>query len=223
MPNSGATSISDMVTAAALRTANVRVNNFKEWPPLMPRLFAGIEIPDDVRHALALLRQPLPGTSWIEPANYHISLRFAGDTDPRTAQEFTELLSRIEAETFELRLTGLGAFGGNAPRSIWAGVAADPRLDALARAVERAARSAGFAPETRNFKPHVTVARLRYTSAELVARYLERNGAFRSAPFQVGRFVLFSSKPKVGGGPYVVEAALPLIGGGYEDYYGEEG
>lgn len=211
-----------MVTARQRFAQPVRVTADKDQPPLMPRLFAGIEIPDDVRQGLSMLRQPLPGTSWIEPENYHISLRFAGDTDPRTAQELTDLLGRIEAETFELRLTGLGAFGGNAPRSIWAGVSADPRLDALARAVERAARSAGFAPETRNFKPHVTIARLRYTSADLVARYLERNGAFRSMPFQVGRFVLFSSKPKVGGGPYVIEAAFPLLGASYdiedEDY-----
>ena len=188
----------------------------------MPRLFAGIEVPDDVRHSLARLRAPLPGTSWVEPDNYHISLRFAGDTDPRSAREFTDLLARIDAETFELQLTGLGAFGGNAPRSIWAGVSAGSELDTLARAIERAARSAGFAPETRNFKPHVTIARLRYTSAELVARYLERNGAFRSMPFAVGRFVLFSSRPKVGGGPYVVEAAFPLIGAPYDEHLDEE-
>jgi 2'-5' RNA ligase len=187
----------------------------------MPRLFAGIEIPEDVRQSLARLRQPLPGANWIEPDNYHISLRFAGDIDPRTAEEFTELLARIETETFELQLSGLGVFGGSEPRSLWADVSNGQQLEALARAIERAARSAGLAPETRNFKPHVTIARLRYTPVELVARFLERNGAFRSMPFQVTRFVLFSSKPKVGGGPYVVEAAFPLLGAPY--YHHDDG
>jgi 2'-5' RNA ligase len=88
----------------------------------------------------------------------------------------------------------------------------------LARGIERAARGAGLAPETRTFKPHVTLARLRYSTAELVARYLGRNGAFRSVPFAVERFVLYSSRPKVGGGPYVVEAAFPLSGASYDDY-----
>jgi 2'-5' RNA ligase len=184
----------------------------------MPRLFAAIEIPDDVRQSLARLRQPLPGANWVEPENYHLSLRFAGDIDPSTAREFTDLLARIETETFELRLTGLGAFGGREPRSIWAGASLGPQLETLARAVERAARSAGLAPETRNFKPHVTIARLRYTSPEVVARYLERHAAFRSMPFAVERFVLFSSRPKVGGGPYVVEAAFPLAGASYADF-----
>jgi 2'-5' RNA ligase len=43
-----------------------------------------------------------------------------------------------------------------------------------------------------------------------VAHYLERQGAFSSEPFAVTRFVLFSSRASVGGGPYVVEAAYPL-------------
>jgi len=181
----------------------------------MPRLFAGLEIPEHVGQSLARLRQPLPGASWVEPENYHLSLRFAGDIDNGTAREFTELLSRIESGTFELQLSGLGAFGGNDPRAIWAGAKGGLGLAELARAVERAARSAGLAPATRNFKPHVTLARLRHTPVDLVARYLGRNGGFRSEPFAVERFVLFSSKPKVGGGPYVVEAAFPLVGASY--------
>jgi 2'-5' RNA ligase len=47
---------------------------------------------------------------------------------------------------------------------------------------------------------------------------LGRIGAFRSQPFLVGRFVLFSAKPNVGGGPYVVEAEFPLRGGEFANY-----
>ena len=54
------------------------------------------------------------------------------------------------------------------------------------------------------------MARLRGTSSESVATYLERLGGFSSEPFEVTRFVLFSSRASVGGGPYVVEAAYPL-------------
>ncbi len=114
-------------------------------------------------------------------------------------------------------------FGGNEPRSIWAGVEAGPELEALARANERAARSAGLAPEPRTFRPHVTIARLKYANAATIARFLERIGAFRSQPFLVGRFVLFSARPKVGGGPYVVEEAFPLRGGEFADMQDVEG
>ena len=73
-------------------------------------------------------------------------------------------------------------------------------------------RSAGLPPETRAFKPHVTLARLRGCPPDLVARCLGRIGAFRSRPFPVARFVLYSAKPSVGGGPYVVEEEYPLRG-----------
>ena len=56
----------------------------------------------------------------------------------------------------------------------------------------------------------VTLARLRESSSWQVAEYLNERASFRSAPFQVGQFVLFSSRASIGGGPYVAEAIYPL-------------
>lgn len=187
----------------------------------MPRLFTGIELPDHVREALARLRQPLPGARWVEPEHYHLTLRFAGDLENRIAGEFADMLADIEIPAFELRLCGTGAFGGSEPRALWAGLAPSIELEALVRAHERIARAVGLPPEPRRFKPHITIARLRSTDVELVARYLQRHGAFRTDPFLVARFVLFSAKPQVGGGPYVVEESYTLTGGDYADYEDE--
>ena len=49
----------------------------------MPRLFTGLEIPREVAQSLSLLRGGLPGARWIDPENYHITLRFIGDIDDR--------------------------------------------------------------------------------------------------------------------------------------------
>ena len=68
----------------------------------------------------------------------------------------------------------------------------------------------GLEPEGRKFTPHVTLARLRESSSQQVAEYLSARGYFRTSPFRVSRFVLFSSRASVGGGPYVVEAGYPL-------------
>ncbi len=184
----------------------------------MPRLFTGIEIPDHLRDALSRLKQPLPGARWIEPENYHLTLRFAGDIDNRIAAEFAHALDQIECRAFELRISGTGVFGGNDPRSLWAQIEPNPELDALMRANERAARIAGLQPETRKFRPHITIARLRNSNVEAVARYLQRHGGLRTDSFFVSRFVLFSSKPQVGGGPYVIEETYPLLGGDYAEY-----
>ncbi len=190
----------------------------------MPRLFTGIEIPAEQREELTRLRMPLPGGSkWIEPDNYHMTLRFAGDVEKAQAEEFIERLAAISMDAFELRLANVGAFGGNDPVSLWAGIEPCSELDALARANERAARAVGLPPDGRPFKPHVTLARLKYANPDAVARILGRIGAYRSEPFLVGRFVLFSARPKVGGGPYAVEEAFPLRGGEFADMADLEG
>lgn len=178
----------------------------------MPRLFTGIEIPTEISHALARLTAPLPGAKWLDKANYHITLKFAGDIDNPTAREFADQLARIDVPCFSVRLKGLGVFGASDPHSLWAGVEGGDALDALARASERAGRLAGLKPETRAFTPHVTLARFKGTRVEAVARYLERNARFATEEFTVERFVLYSSRPSVGGGPYVAEDIFPLAG-----------
>jgi RNA 2',3'-cyclic 3'-phosphodiesterase len=75
---------------------------------------------------------------------------------------------------------------------------------------ERLFQRIGLAAEGRKYSPHVTLARLRDTSSRQVADYLAARAGFRSATFRVERFVLYSSRASVGGGPYVVEAAYPL-------------
>lgn len=178
----------------------------------MPRLFTGLELPGHIADLLSDIEQPLPGASWIEQDNLHITLRFAGDIDKRQAREFADALALIDADVFELALQGVGVFGGNDPKVLYAGIAASPELDALARAHERAARAVGLAPETRPFKAHVTLARLRNVSIPDLTRLLERYALLRSRPFLVEEFVLFSSRPQTGGGPYVVEEAFALRG-----------
>ena len=85
-----------------------------------------------------------------------------------------------------------------------------PPLIELQAELERLMQRVGLEPEGRKFMPHVTLARLRDSSSLQVADYLSARGPVRVAPFPVSRFVLFSSKASVGGGPYVVEAAYPL-------------
>ena len=184
----------------------------------MPRLFVGIELPEDIRDLISDLELPLPGVRWIENDNLHLTLRFIGDIDNRQARELADFLSGIDADAFELRLDGLGTFGGREPRTLWAGVKDSGALDSLARACERAARSAGLNPERRTFKPHVTIARLNKPRIDALTRFLTRNGRFQSQPFVISRFVLYSSKPAVGGGPYVIEEAYPLSGAAWEAF-----
>lgn len=181
----------------------------------MPRLFTGLEIPEQIGTRLSLIRANLTSSRWITPENYHITLRFVGDVEDHVANEFAYSLNSIHQESFSLRLSGLGSFGGNKPRSLWASIENNEALNSLQRAHEQTARFVGLPAEARNFTPHVTLARLRGTHSQDVAKFLENFGDFRCEPFEVSRFILFSSRPSRGGGPYAIEASYPL-GNGYE-------
>lgn len=184
----------------------------------MPRLFAAIPIPEPVCLTLDKVRQPTPGAFWTPLSDMHLTLRFVGDISPTQAREFAEELGRIEQHAFSLELEGLGTFGGDEPRILWAGVAPNPALDALARACDRAARKAGLPPDTRQWKPHVTLARLRHTPLDAVVRILSRKATFNTDPFFVSHFALMSAKPVTGGGPYGIDHEFMLAGGQYADF-----
>jgi 2'-5' RNA ligase len=175
----------------------------------MPRLFTGIEIPSDLAARLAVLRGGLPGARWIEPEDYHLTLSFIGDIDEGLAGEAHDELSRVQSAPPSIRLTSLSAFGGDKPRAIVAEAECGPELAALQASQERALRRIGTPVDRRKFAPHVTIARLRSVPAFSVAQYLESR-ALAPAAFVAQRFVLYSSRPSRGGGPYVVEAAYPL-------------
>lgn len=176
----------------------------------MPRLFTGVEIPSDVGQALATLRGGLPGARWIDPGNYHLTLRFIGDVDDVIAHEVASLLGRVRRQPFELRVEDLTSFGGRKPRAVVATLGPVQGLMELQAEHERLMQRVGLEPEGRKYMPHVTLARLRETSSRQVADYLALRAPIRSAPFMVSRFVLFSSRSSSGGVPYVVEAAYPL-------------
>lgn len=177
----------------------------------MPRLFTGLELPADVAMALSMYRGGLPGARWIDPENYHLTLRFIGDVDTAVAHDIDLSLGEVSRRgPITVTLDALSSFGGARPRAVFARVVPSPELVELQAAHERKVRRAGLPPETRKFTPHVTLARLRDASPLDVADYLAMRGGFPALRFTAERFVLFSSRDSVGGGPYITEAAYPL-------------
>lgn len=176
----------------------------------MPRLFTALEIPADIATALTLHRGGLVGARWIEPADYHVTLRFLGDVDRRMARDVHDFLDDLRGYPFEVTLDALGSFGGDKPRAVFARVQPGARLLELQADVERLMRRLGLPPETRKFAPHVTLARLRDVSPLDVAHYLGQHPIIRPISFTARRIALMSSRDSVGGGPYVLEAAYPL-------------
>ena len=177
----------------------------------MPRLFTALEIPQSAALSLSLLRGGVPGARWIDRENFHITLRFIGDVDHRTADEVVDALDRVRKPQFTLTLSGTGFFGNKKPHSIWAGLQPSPELAALQADLERVCQRLGLPAEPRKFTPPVTLARLKNSRVDDVMHYLAGRGNFAAGPFAVKQFVLMSSRDSTGGGPYVVEEEYPLL------------
>ncbi len=177
----------------------------------MPRLFTALEIPASVGESLARLRGGLQGARWIDPENYHITLRFIGDIDVARAHDVALTLSAVRRSAFTVALETLDFFGNDKPRAIVARARPEPSLIELQAEQERLLRRIGAPPEARKYSPHVTLARLRGAQPGSVAAYLGTRGYFPPLRFEAERFVLYSSRDSVGGGPYIVEAEYPLI------------
>lgn len=134
------------------------------------RSFVAIELPDEVRIALADLQGELKTQAppkvvrWTRPSAIHLTLQFLGDVAPGKIEAAAEALRGTCAGqhpfTFELR--GLGVFPNpSRPRIVWVGIA-EPggALAALQRGVTGALAPLGFEAEQRPYTPHLTIGRV---------------------------------------------------------------
>ena len=132
------------------------------------RLFLAAPLTEDARHAIAAhlrgsLAHPLPGRP-VRPENWHLTLRFLGDVDEAgTDWVIREVDAAERGPAFTVRWGSLGAFPR--PRRatvLWLGLERGAEeAERLAAVVEEAVEAAGFAPEDRPFRSHMTLSRLR--------------------------------------------------------------
>jgi 2'-5' RNA ligase len=132
------------------------------------RSFIAIELPQGLKTELAKLQTKLkverPRIKWVSPDDIHLTLKFLGDIEPaavdRITRAMTEAVNGIRP--FELTVRGLGVFPN--PRQVqvvWVGLEGQmDMLDRLYKQLENSMAKAGFPPEKRGFKPHLTLARV---------------------------------------------------------------
>jgi len=178
----------------------------------MLRLFVGIEFPPELKLDLSLLCTGVPGARWIDPGNFHLTVRFIGEIPEDLAGDVDEALARLKARPFTLQLAGTGVFGGNRPHALWVGVERHPDLVRLHGKIDQALIRTGLAPEQRRFAPHVTLARLRDPAPDGLGQFLAAHARFRAVPLPVEHFSLIASFPTKAGSVYEDQADYPLTG-----------
>jgi len=135
------------------------------------RSFVAITLAGDGRTAVEALLKRLQaeatGIAWTKPENLHITLKFLGLVTPERLEALGTSLAAVAAgqTAFALDVRGIGGFPSLArPRAFWVGVES-PSLGSLAAAVDAACASHGFLRETRPFRAHVTLGRVRRSAA----------------------------------------------------------
>ncbi|MDX1578871.1 MAG: RNA 2',3'-cyclic phosphodiesterase [Gemmatimonadota bacterium] len=186
---------------------------YEEWGETA-RLFVAIRFPEEVRERIAeattALRE-LPGVRWGRPAQYHLTLRFLGDTGTERIPVITDQIREAARplDPFDLTLEGAGAFPSvERARVIWAGIRATDELSELHQRIERALEGAGFQPEPREFRPHVTLGRVRRLPPRELSDAIE--GVELEATSPVSKVSLMESRLGADRARHIELATAPL-------------
>jgi len=131
------------------------------------RLFVALPLPSRLKRTLGAwcsqAREKWEFGKWVHPEDYHVTVQFLGSCTPFQKQEVDRHLLELSRDlnSFSLRLKGLGAFGRiGQPRILWAGVDGElEMLHALQKKVAQSMEKAGFIPESRPYRPHITLAK----------------------------------------------------------------
>ena len=134
------------------------------------RSFIAIELPDELRLKLGQLEAQLksgkqPWVKWVNPDSIHLTLKFLGNIASDRTGEITRAMEEAAQgiPPFHLEVKDLGVFPNlKRVQVVWVGISGEvDKLGEFQQRLESNLACLGFAPESRPFTPHLTLARLR--------------------------------------------------------------
>ena len=134
------------------------------------RSFIAIELPAELKLGLIQLEAQLkldkqPWVKWVNPDSIHLTLKFLGNIAVDSTGEITRVMEESVRgiPPFRLEVKGLGVFPNlRRVQVVWVGINGEvDKLSQLQKSIESNLTPLGFAPESRPFTPHLTLARLR--------------------------------------------------------------
>lgn len=176
----------------------------------MHRLFIAIQPPEAIRERLLGLMGGIPGARWQDDAQLHLTVRFVGEVDRHQADDIAGVLGLVRQEPFAIALSGIGSFLTRGKGAVWAGIAPHDALKTLHKKVDQACLRAGVEPDTRAYRPHITLARLG-GGAGPVEPFIERWAGLSSPPFLVDAICLYESRLGAEGASYRIAERYSLV------------
>ncbi len=186
------------------------------------RLFAALPLPREVAGAIEALQAELRpfaprAVRFTRPTDIHCTLAFLGEVPADGVPPVIRALETAAVgPAFELKAEGTGVFPNRRePRVAWLGLGpVPPHLAALHRRVESALEPLGFPPETREYKPHLTLARIKDPHGlHTFVEKLEQAGRRSCGSWRADSLVLYRSDLQPQGAVYTALHRFPLTGG----------
>lgn len=164
------------------------------------RLFVGLALPDNYQQQLGDLAKHwgvslASRVTWTKKGNWHLTLKFLGDVALAQVDDVARALKTVTFTSFTIRAGGVGFFPAKGePRVLWVGLTEGGEAVAdLGVKVEMTLDSLGFAPETRPYRPHLTLARIRKSKGDDWGALAKGIGAIAWQPVTMNGFVLWES------------------------------
>ena len=185
------------------------------------RTFLAVEISEQTRRALAGVAENIDAAGatirFAAPRNLHVTLNFLGDVSDGPLRRVCDTAADVTAGVapFEFSVCGLtpGPPKGRL-RMIWADVV-DPGgcLADLQERLAAALETLGLPRENRPYRPHLTVARIKYAPDDRPIRTeIERFGAEAFGAQQATQVTVFTSELTPSGPVYTPVAHAALDG-----------
>jgi len=185
------------------------------------RAFIAIDLPESIKSFLSEAQEALKlygfRVKWVRPQNIHLTLKFLGDTATADTDKITEAmtLAAKNCPTVSLTAKGVGVFPNvRRPRVIWAGL--NGQIETLAnlhQTLDAHLADLGFARDTRAFKSHLTLGRVKgKIASDRMLAAIDKLKEFESESFETHQVILFKSELRPGGAVYTRVQAIALQG-----------
>jgi 2'-5' RNA ligase len=188
------------------------------------RTFLALELPDALRagvaEIIARLQKGVMFTGahpkWVDPASIHLTLKFFGDTTLEQRDEILHALRPVAKRhaPHRVRLEGIGVFPTpRQPRVLWLGVKKAHALNALQEAIDAALDPIGWETEEREYRPHLTLARIKgQRRTQPLMDVVRSHRGLTLGEWPVNEMVLMQSTLRPAGAEYISLARIPLTG-----------
>lgn len=127
------------------------------------RLFIAINFTPQIKQSLCDTMQRLAlytqKGNFTLPENLHLTLAFLGEVPPNRLEAVKAAMNQVNAQAFPLCLQGVGRFVRQGGDILWVGIQKNNALLQLNRQLCASLAQAGFVLESREFRPHLTLAR----------------------------------------------------------------